>query len=91
MTVKENELTLRLVDGEEEEKFLEKAVQDMKDRRVNSKKFTRGRDGGHRGGGRGGRNNYNSNRKRRNEDDGDRERGDEPDKKVSKPLDISAE
>lgn len=89
MTVKENELTLRLVDGEEEEKFLEKAVQDMKDRRVHSKKFTRGRDGGHRGGGRGGRNNYNSSRKRRNDDDGDR--GDEPVNKVSKPSDISAE
>ncbi|CAO1372538.1 unnamed protein product [Diamesa tonsa] len=87
MTVKENELTLRLVDGEEEEKFLEKAVQDMKDRRVHSKKFTRGRDGGHRGGGRGGRNNFNSNRKRRNDDDG----GDEPSKKVSRPSDISAE
>ena len=87
MTVKENELTLRLVDGEEEEKFLEKAVQDMKDRRVHSKKFTRGRDGGHRGGGRGGRNNYN-NKKRRNDDDG--ERGDEPDRKLSRP-DIKTE
>lgn len=88
MTVKENELTLRLVDGEEEDKFLEKAVQDMKDRRVHSKKFTRGRDGGHRGGGRGGRNNYN-NRKRRNDDDGgDR---DEPEKKSAKQQDISAE
>lgn len=60
MKVKEVELTFTLVEGEAEEKFLEKAIADMKNRRSNFQKgkggrgkqhFTRKRknDGGHEG------------------------------------------
>lgn len=57
MKVKEVELTFTIVEGEAEEKFLEKAITDMKNRRSNQKgkggrgkqHFTRKRknDGGH--------------------------------------------
>lgn len=43
MTVKEIELTFTIVEGEAEEKFLEKAIADMKQRRS---KFGKGGRGG---------------------------------------------
>lgn len=59
MKVKEAELTFSLVEGEEETKFLEKAVADMKHRRSNMK------------GGRGGR----FNNKRKNDGGGNKHYG----------------
>lgn len=67
--MKEAELTFNLVVGEEEEKFLQKALADMKDRRS---KFQKGGRGGNRGGrgGRGGFKNFGG-RKRRNDEGND--------------------
>jgi RNA binding motif len=58
MTVKDTEITFKLIEGEEEEKFLEKAIAEMKERR---NKFTRGKGRG------GGKHNFN-NRKRRGDE-----------------------
>lgn len=60
MTVKESELTFNLIEGEEETKFLEKAIEDMKQRRS---KFQKG------GGNRGGRGKQHFTRKRRNDEE----------------------
>lgn len=58
MTVKDIELTFTIVEGEAEEKFLEKAIADMKERRGKFNKGGRGKfgnkrknDGGHNRGG----------------------------------------
>lgn len=58
MTVKEVELTFNLLEGEEEEKFIEKAISDMKNRRSNFQK------------GKGGRGKQNFSRKRKNDGGG---------------------
>lgn len=58
MTVKECELTFSLIGGEEETKFLAKAIEDMKQRRS---KFPKG--------GRGGRGKQHFTRKRRNDEE----------------------
>lgn len=46
MTVKEAELTFTLLEGEDEEKFLQKAREDMRERRAKALNFKGGRKGG---------------------------------------------
>lgn len=46
MTVKEAELTFTLLEGEDEDKFLQKAREDMRERRAKTTHFKGGRKGG---------------------------------------------